>query len=126
MKIANLVKKWVKAMSLGDWEIRVEVVAHDSDRLLDPGIEDTDERAYSQGITHYDLNMRKALVYLADCGHDGGIEFTLVHELGHLVCNPILEEMGEDGIERLINQWAKAVLRAAGTYQEKDFDSLRG
>jgi Zn-dependent peptidase ImmA (M78 family) len=68
---------------------------------------------YCVGKTYYNTDLRIANVYIATHGHTQGVEFTIAHELGHLIVDPIVIG-GEASHEYLINRMVKAIMLASG------------
>lgn len=111
--IQTLLEFWGNTFGLQEWRIVVYIVepAHSALRSVDePGEEIV-------GSTLYDLDSRTAVIYLADpllVEHPLNLEWTLAHELGHLLLDPIQIEMGDSGQELLINRIVQACFRASG------------
>jgi hypothetical protein len=97
-------------LRLGEWDITLYIVDPDDVRLQ---VEKQDPEDDVYGMCLWDGDLREADILIADpalIDHHKGAEHTLIHELLHLVVNPILEEQGAEGVERLINHITRSLL----------------
>ena len=111
----KLAKKWIDALALNDWNITFVWVPEGSDKLIIEDASGNDQQCAA--VTNFDVAMKSATIYLSpedsEYHPEAGFEFTLAHELGHLVTNPVTGF--NINVEGLINQWVKAIFYWRGT-----------
>ena len=100
-QIKSFVKFVATELGLQEWDIKLTIVPPEDSRLTfeagEPG---------NDAITIWDENTRSAVIYVeqeTDTNHVFGIRFTIVHELLHLLVEPLLHEYN-GSTEYLINR----------------------
>lgn len=103
-------KKWSTRLGLTEWGITLEVVDP-----LDPELYSEESEEHASGVTYMSYNTQRARVLIANPlkkEHVFGVEHTIVHELLHILINPIVP--ADTDVELLINRLGNSLLLCEG------------